>query len=142
MLSGTANTVGKKFCWKMRVWISHLAHPLHPNLQVIKKTSSIIQKELSSQYPFLNFCFLWGAFSPRQLRSFSRRIWELAEVKLWSDEIYLLLEKNNKYFMHSIAAVVTRPVDQSSFFFFIIIIESHNPTKLFLVLWLGWDIGW
>lgn len=54
------------------------------------------------------------------------------------DEIYLLLEKNNKYFVHNIAAVVTRPVALSSLIFFIIIIiESHNPTKL-IVQWLGW----
>lgn len=114
-------TAGKQFCWKMTLDLS----PCSPSPSKLvghqEKHPALFKRSQVLRHPFLNFCILWGAF-PTMLRSFPRRIWELAEVKLWSvtikqnlnsfksqcevpslifteetkkaDEICLLLEKN------------------------------------------------
>lgn len=156
-------TAGKQFCCKISLDLTVLTLFIQ-TCRSPRKTSSIILKESSSQLPLPKLLHSLGnisnnaqVFSQENLgTSWSKTVvsdtqteFKFLQISVWgaltnfhggnkkADELCLLLEKNNKYFMHNIVAVVTRPAALSSLLFLIIITESHNPTKLLLIL-LGW----
>lgn len=122
-----------------------------------EKFTGSFKRSLVHKYQFLNVCITWDIFQRRWPRSFpKRRIWELAKGKQWSKALkytlnsfksqcevppvivvvvvgglnLLILTKENKYFVHNMSAVFTRPVALSSLFFLLVFNYIHNPTKV------------